>query len=142
MPAIAPINEIAAKWARVTPGRAEDYRRGVENPRKNWEQETAAAADRWNAGVDLARAENRFVNGVHRAGFAKWQQGAVTKGVARWPEGVRGAQDAYQRGFAPYRDVIERTDLPPRGPKGDPANIERVRVLAQALHAASIGGGR
>jgi hypothetical protein len=34
--------------------------------------------------------------------------------------------------------VIESIQLPPRGPKGDPRNIERVRVIAQALRARKL----
>jgi hypothetical protein len=38
--------------------------------------------------------------------------------------------------------VIQGTTLPPRGAKGDPANIQRVAVLATALHAKKVSGGK
>jgi len=140
MPAIKRIEEIAAKWARVTPGRADDYRAGVEDPSVDWQGPTAAAQDRWSDGVSRAAAEGTFARGVNEAGTDKWRRMTIAKGVPRWPAGVREAEDEYRAGFGPYRDIIERTTLPPRGPRGDPGNIERVRVLAAALHEARVRG--
>ena len=36
---------IAEKWTRVTPQRTEDYKKGIESPRRDWESETIAAKD-------------------------------------------------------------------------------------------------
>ncbi len=41
---------------------------------------------------------------------------------------------AYEEGFAPFRTTIANLTLPPRGPKGDPKNINRVSAVASALH--------
>jgi len=48
---------------------------------------------------------------------------------------VRLARVDYEEGFKPYRDLIASIDLPPRGPRGDPSNIDRVRIIAERLHA-------
>jgi len=140
MPRIKSVTEIAAKWARVTPGRADDYKAGVADTAVDWAGPTAAAQDRWADGVSRAAAEGTFAAGVNEAGTDKWRRLTLSKGVARWAPGVREAQDEYAAGFGPYRDIIERTTLPPRGPRGDPGNIERVRVLAAALHEARVRG--
>jgi len=140
MPAIKPAASIADKWARVTPGRTEDYKIGVETPRRDWAEATGAAESAYNEGVTQAIADSRFGKGVSAAGTPKWKEKALKKGVPRWGEGVRLAKDDYARGFGPYRDVIESTSLPPRYPKGDPRNIERVAVLAAALRAKKVGG--
>jgi hypothetical protein len=113
--------------------RTEDYRLGIENPRRDWEKETAAAKDRYKQGVDLAHNKDMFAKGIRRAGSAKWKRNALKKGTSRFAEGVMIAGPDYQKGFAPYREVIQQTTLPPRFPKGDPRNIERVRVIAKAL---------
>jgi len=139
MPAIRSAKDIAAKWATVTPMRGADYEAGVRTPLKNWEVQTVAAADAWEGGVSAAIAERRFEKGVKEAGFDKWQRKTIEVGVGRWPAGVRAAQSDYEEGFAPFRDVIERTTLPPRYPRGDDRNIDRVRVMARALHEAKIG---
>ncbi|RLE52464.1 MAG: hypothetical protein DRJ26_04735, partial [Candidatus Methanomethylicota archaeon] len=113
---------------------------GVKNPKKDWETQTIAAADAYKEGVQAAISEGRFEKGVRKAGTEKWKKKATTLGVTRWGPGVAAAREAYERGFAPYRDIIERLDLPPRRPKGDPGNIDRVRVIAMALHEAKVKG--
>jgi len=52
MAEIKSASAIAAKWARVTPGRAEDYKTGVQNPKRDWAEETTAAKANWKAGVE------------------------------------------------------------------------------------------
>jgi len=138
MPKIRAIAEIASKWVEVTTGRANDYRKGIESPKKDWATETKAAEAAYEAGISDAIARKAFGKGVAKAGTEKWRAKALEVGVGRWPAGVRIAEDNYAKGFGPYRDVIERTTLPPRGPKGSPENIERVRVMAMALHEAKI----
>lgn len=136
MPPIKRSDAIARKWARVTPARAEDYKEGVEDPRKDWADEAEKAEPAFEAGVTAAVADKRYGKGVRRVGTEKWKRKAATKGAERYGPGVRAATDDYERGFAPFRDVIERTELPPRGPKGDPRNLERVAIMSKALHEA------
>lgn len=133
---IRSIEHIARKFASVTPGRTEDYRVGVENPRRDWGVATAAAESAYEAGVTAAIAKKRFGKGVKAAGTEAWQRGAVEKGTARWGPGVTMAQDKYARNFAPYRDAIERVTLPPRYARRDPRNLERVKSVVNALIAA------
>ena len=140
MAAIKSSADIARKWARVTPARTEDYKIGITNPSKDWATETAAAEDRYITGVTEAAQAGRFGAGVAKAGTTKWSEKAIAKGIPRWGPGVQIAEADYLKGFAPYRDVIERTVLPPRYAKGDPRNIERVAAIANALHEAKVGG--
>ena len=131
---------IAEKWARVTPGRSKDYADGVADTTVDWETPTAAAEDAFEAGVSDAISRKGFSRGVHEAGTTKWRAKTKNKGVKRWPDGVKDGRPDYEKGFAPYREVIANLDLPPRGPKGDPANIERVRLITEALHNKRVGG--
>lgn len=134
MPPIKSLDKISAKWARVSGLSQESYREGIENPATDWAKATAAAEDNYNKGVTQAIAQKRFGKGVLKAGTSKWQTNALAKGPDRWGQGIRLSENAYQDGFEPFRKVILDTVLPPRGPKGDPKNIERVRVMADALH--------
>jgi len=134
MAAIRPLNVIVDKWARVAPQRAEDFRFGVENPKKDWAQQAASAEDAWRAGVTAAANAGLFSAGVRRAGTEKWQTRTLQKGVPRWPEGIRVAVDDYRDGFGPFHEEIQRVDLPPRYARGDPRNLERVAAIANALH--------
>ena len=133
---IRSIDQIAHKFATVTPGRTEDYRAGVENPRKDWATSTKASEAAYEAGVTQAIAKKRFGKGVTAAGTEAWQQGAVQKGTARWGPGVTISEDKYRRNFAPYRDAIERVTLPARYARRDPRNLARVKAVVDALVAA------
>lgn len=140
---IRSIEQIAKKFASVTPGRTEDYRFGVQNPRRDWATATAAAEPAYEGGVTQAIAKKRFGKGVKKAGTPVWQEGAVTKGTARWGPGVTLSMDKYARNFARYRDAIERVTLPPRYPRRDPRNLDRVKAIVNALIAAkeaALGG--
>lgn len=139
MPDIKSSGNIAEKWARVTPQRTQDYEEGVKNPRTDWAKATSAAAASQAAGVQAAIADKRFEKGVAKTGTSGWQAGATGKGVQRWGTGVQGAGEAYANGFQPYADVIKNTTLPPRYPKGDPRNVERVKAMAAAMHAKKVG---
>lgn len=129
----------AQRWAQRTAAATPDYQAGVNNPRQSWQQATVAASDAHKAATTKALNEGRFAKGVQKAGDAKWQRAAAGKGAQRFGEGAAAGVNDYSEGVAPFIAVIERTPLPPRGPKGDPRNIDRVRVLADALHKAKTG---
>ena len=133
MPPIKSIGDITSKFVDVTPGRSAQYAEGCAKPKKDWEQSTVAAEDSYEDGVQKAIARKAFGKGVKEAGTAKLQDGIQKKGVSRWPVGVRLAGPAFNRGFGPYRDEIERTTLPQRYAKRDPRNIDRVAAIDKAL---------
>lgn len=139
MAEIKSLSAIADKWIRVTPGRTEDYKLGIQNPKRDWAEETAAAEGNYKAGVDAAQAKGMFLKGVNKAGTAKWKEKALKKGPGRFAEGVYIAGPDYEKGFAPYHAAIERVDLGPRFPKRDPRNLERVRKIVDALVSEKVG---
>jgi len=139
MAEIKSMSAIAEKWSRVTPQRTEDYKKGIESPRRDWESETVAAKDNWKAGVDAAAAKDMFSKGVIAAGTKKWKDKALAKGPGRFAEGVYIAGPDYEKGFAPYREAIARVDLGPKFPRRDPRNLDRVKRVVNALVAEKIG---
>jgi len=139
MPAIKSLNKISEKWARKTPLATEDYRDGVNSPRKDWETTALAGVENMKSGFQEAAADGRIERGISDAGTEKWQRNARGKGAQRFGPGARAGESDFNKGFSPFHSVISNTTLPPRGPKGSPANIERVSVMAQALHNAKIG---
>ena len=136
---IKPVEQIASKWMEVTPGRAGEYKKGVSSPRRSWAQATSDAAANYESGVQEAISRGAFAKGVDSAGDSAWRDGAINKGVSRWPQGVRLGKGKYQSGFAPYHSTISGLTLSPRGPKGDPRNYDRVREVGEALHETKIG---
>jgi len=131
--------DVAKKWARVTPQRTEDYAEGVKAPRTDWAAATTAAKANYAAGVQAGITNDSFAKGVAKAGTAKWQKKAVEVGSARFGQGVAAAGPEFESGIAPYLQVIASTTLPPKYPKGDPRNIDRVRAIAVALRKKKTG---
>lgn len=140
MAEIKSMSSIRDKWTRVTPGRTEDYKLGIQNPKRDWEEETMAAEDNWKLGIDAAASKGLFGKGVSKAGSKKWQDKALKKGPGRFAEGIYIAGPDYESGFKPYRDAIERVDLGPRFPRRDPRNLERVKRVVDALITQKITG--
>lgn len=121
------------KWQTNASNGAQYYEEGINNPRRSWQSATAAAAANQAAGVQKAISEKRFEKGVQKAGDQTWRDGAINKGVARFGPGVQASAGKYEANISPFLNVIESTTLPPRYPKGDPRNIERVKTMAEAL---------
>lgn len=133
MAEIRALSAVRDKWTRVTPGRTEDYKIGVQNPRRDWADEALAAKENWKAGIDAAAGKDLFAKGITKAGTKKWQDKALKKGPGRFAEGVYIAGPDFEAGFKPYHDAIARVDLGPRFPRRDPRNIERVKRVVEAL---------
>lgn len=136
MPRVKPAADIAAKWARVAPTRQQDFEAGVADPAVDWARATSAARESYEQGINEAVQRNAFGRGVEAAGSEKWRRKTRDVGAQRWGAGVRAAQADMETAIQPFRDVIERTQLPPRGPRGDPRNLERSAVMARALAEA------
>ena len=116
----------------------EDYTSGVQNPRTDWQAATLAAEGAQAAGVQQAISRKRFSKGVQRAGTARWQAKSTSLGAQRFAGGVAAGASDYANNVAPFLQTIEATTLPPRGPKGDPRNIQRVSAIDQALRAKKL----
>lgn len=139
MAEVKPVARIREKWTRVTPQRTEDFKLGVQNPRRDWEKSASGAKETHKAAMVQAAASDAYGKGVAKAGTAKWQSRALQKGPGRFAEGVMVGGDDYEKGFAPYRDEIEKTVLPPKFPRRDPRNVQRVSAIATALGKKKTG---
>jgi len=133
MAEIKSLGAVKEKWTRVTPGRTEDYKLGIQNPKRDWAEEAKASEGNYKAGVDAAQAKGLFVKGIDKAGSAKWKEKALKKGPGRFAEGVYIAGPDFEKGFAPFHAAIERVDLGPKFPKRDPRNLERVKRVVDAM---------
>ena len=139
MAEIKSIDRIKEKWTRVTPMRTEDYKLGIQSPRRDWEKSAVASKESHKAAMATAAAQDSFAKGISKAGTGKWQSKALAKGPGRFAEGVMVGGDDYEKGFAPFRDEIEKTVLPPRFPRRDPRNLQRVAVGNLALAKKKTG---
>ena len=131
--AVKPLADIVKKYAEETPRRASYYEAGVRNPTKDWAASTQAAAANFKAAVQASDIGARFSGGVRKAGTAKQQRKAIDVGVARYGPGVTAGAADYGAGMAPMVETLASVNLPARKPRGDPANLDRVKVIADAL---------
>jgi hypothetical protein len=104
-----------------------------------WKAATLAAESAHTLGTQQALQEKRFSKGVQASSDGRWAEKTLGKGAERFGPGVADAQSDYEAGVAPYSAALNALTLPPRGPKGDPKNIERVRVVAAALRRVKTG---
>jgi hypothetical protein len=126
------------KWSRKAAASSQDYSNGIDNPRVDWATATKAAEPNFKTAVVEAANAGRFGKGVTAAGTAAWSAGAKNKGVPRWASGIAASTDKFAAGIQGVLSTISALTLPPRGVKGDPRNLERVRVIANALHAKAV----
>lgn len=133
MPMVKSAREIAEKFTRVTPGRQDDFTSGVKDPAVDWATAARGAKASFEAGIQDALARDAFSKGVEGAGTDKWRRKVVEVGVGRWGAGVRAAGSDFQTAMEPVVEVIQRTTLPARAPRGDPRNIDRAAAMARAL---------
>lgn len=129
----------AKKFADRAAAATPDYKAGIAGAGNAWQQNTASATDNYNAGVQGAISRNAFQKGVTKSGGGYWEQRASTLGANRFADGVRAGMTNYQEGVAPYTDVLSKLNLPARGPKGDPRNLQRAADVATALRLAKTG---
>lgn len=138
MPKVPDLSRVAAKWANNTGNATGSYADGVQNPKEDWQRSTLAAADNYKVAVTKAANDGRFSKGVQRTTTDKQIQASVQKGSERFAQGVALAGPDFAEGMAPVLQIIAATNLPPKKPKGDPSNIQRVAALAAAQHAAKL----
>lgn len=138
MPKVPDLARVAAKWQSNASSAGPAYAEGVQNPKEDWQRATTAAAENYKQGVTKAAAEGRFQKGVSKVSTDQQIQASVQKGSARYPQGIALAGPDFAQAIEPVLQVTATTQLQPRKPKGDVANIQRVAQLAAAQHAAKL----
>jgi hypothetical protein len=130
----------AAKFAQRGAAAVSDYAAGVQGAGQDWQTNAAAAEETFAAGIQDAISRRAFSKGVSKAGGEKYSRKASTVGAQRFPQGVRDAQNDWATNTQPYLDTIRSVQLPPRRPKGDPANFARVQAVGEALRRRKLAG--
>jgi hypothetical protein len=130
----------AAKFAQRGAAAASDYAAGVQAAGADWQNNTAASAETYNAAVQDSISRGAFAKGVQKAGGDKYARKASTTGAQRFPAGVRDAQGDWATNTQPFLDTIRNVTLPARRPKGDPANYARVQAVGDALRRRKLAG--
>jgi len=130
----------AKKWQQNAAAAAQFYQAGVQNPRHDQTQASIAAQSTWATAVQAAAAAGSFAKGLQRTA-GKWQARALSVGVQRYPQGIAQAAPAYTTAITAVLNVISNITLTQaRMPRGDPSNWLRSQQVGQALHAAKLAG--
>lgn len=132
-PNVMPVSKVAEKWARRVSGASQDYVDGAKSAGGRWQAGAAASDANWKAGLAEAQGKGRFVKGIQAAGAAKYTAGIEAKGAMRYGPGAAAGEGDFSRAMAPVLDVMSRTDLPPRGPRGSEGNYQRAAAIGKAL---------
>jgi len=133
-PIVPELTDVVAKWVEEAPKRAPYYEKYAPAAAARWEAHTKAAKATYKAAVTAPGIEARFVGGVARVGAAKFERKVKAVGVARFGPGIVAAEADYSTGVAPFLAEIAKTEIPPRKPRGDIGNLERVKNIFVALH--------
>jgi len=137
MAAIIPLDRATERFVRRAGQAGPDYEAGVRAPKRPWAESAAASEPNYEAGVQQGISAKRYGKGVRRAGNAKWQSRAVELGTSRFPSGVAAASADWAKGFQPFHAAISGATLPPRRPRRDPANRERINAILNAVIGAA-----
>ena len=134
------IASVASKWLQRAQQSSAYYAEGTRGKGGLWEANARAAADTYAQGVQAAIGMGSFERGIATAGATAYDRGVAQKGTQRWAPGVAAGQDKYSSKMSAVLGVISGVTLPPRGPRGDAGNYERVRAVGEALHEARAAG--
>ncbi len=129
---------VAEKWARVTPGRSQDYVTRASASGAAWQDGTNNAEANYNAAVQEAIGRGAYGQGT--AGKAgAYTAGITDKGALRWGPGVAASRQKFEQRIARSLQALASVGLPPKLPRGNPGNLMRVAAVDEALHAAKMG---
>jgi len=128
------LEDTTTKWTEEAPRRAPYYEKYTPPAAARWEANTIAAEATYKSAVTAPDIAKRFVGGVKRVKAAKFERKVKAVGVARFGPGIVAAKDDFNAGIKPYLEELAVIDVPARKPRGDPANMERVRAIFDALH--------
>ena len=135
---LRPLEKVIDKWKNRASAAAGDYAAGVAAPLKDWATNALAASSAWKQAITDAAGRDAFAAGVRKVGTAKWQRKATELGARRYPEGITAGATDYSEGFKPFYEALGKIELPPRGPRGDPRNYERVKTIGDTLRKVKI----
>lgn len=130
---VKPVAQVAEKWARRVGGASQDYVTGAQGAGTRWQTNAKAGKANYAAGVQEAIGKNRYEKGIDASGAGAYQAGVMDKGAVRYGPGASASQGKFAGAIGPVLDVISRTDLPPRGPRGAEGNYTRSAAIGKAL---------
>ena len=141
MPPIKDISLSAQKWSRNAGAAATEFAANAQAAAAKWGTETQKAGANFRQAISAGNIQAKFERGVAKAAQSgRFARKLAAVGSSRYSEGVGAAQQDWSSGFEPYQAVLSTLTYPPRAPRGDARNYERVKTPGQALNAKRIAG--
>ena len=141
MPPLKDLTSSAQKWSRNAGAAATEFAANAQGAADKWGRNTQGAGANFRQAISAGNIQAKFERGVAKAAqMGRFASKLAKVGAGRYSEGVGSAQQDWSSGFEPYHGVLQTLTLPPRAPRGDARNIERVKVVDQTLNAKRIAG--
>jgi len=141
MPAIKDITSSAQKWSRNASAAATEFAANAQAAADKWGVATRASGGNFRQAISAGNIQAKFERGVAKAiQLGRFAKKLAAVGSGRYSEGVGTAQSDWAQGFEPYHSALQTVTLPPRAPRGDARNYERVKAIGQTLNAKRISG--
>jgi len=131
---VKPLSDAVDYWVKGASARVDRYKVEAPAAADDWERNATAAAKTYKDAVSVGVIDRLFAGGIKRVGAAKFRRKVLDVGVDRFRPGVEAGRVDYEGGVGPFLDTLRALVLPERKPRGDPGNLDRVRVIMTELH--------
>lgn len=134
-------NMAALKWQEKASMASGDYAEGAKQTTKDQAALAIAAKENYKVGLQESISQGRYEKGLQKSGKAGWLKGIEEKGANNYSGGISSstARAKYISESSKYDSARNAAQSVPRGPKGSPANINRVTAVVTALRAVKVG---
>lgn len=129
---------VAAKYVQRASAASKDYADGVASAGGDWETGAKNGEGNFEQGVQDAIARKAYGKGVSGSA-SKYVANATKLGAGRYGPGVQNGASAYTTGVQPYLDKLKSLQLPPKGPRRSPQNMQRANMVAAELGKLKTG---
>lgn len=129
------------KWQNRASAASSDYLEGARTTDKDQAQRAVAAKAVYQQALQESFTRDAYAKGLQKSGKQGWLSGVEQKGGTNYSTGVSSdvARSKYVSESARFDPARKAADTLPRGPKGSPANLQRVTAVVTALRAAKTG---
>lgn len=129
---------VAAKYVQRAGAASKDYADGVAAAGGDWEQGAKNGEQNYVQGTQDAIARGAYGKGV-TGSASKYVANATKLGANRYGPGVQNGVGAYTAGVQPFLDKLKSLQLPPKGPRRSPQNMQRAQMVAAELGKLKTG---
>lgn len=103
---------VAEKWVRNLSASTGDIREGVQAVTESPTEKAAAQVAKYEAGVQRAIANGKYVNRLRQVTLEEWKQATLDKGIGRIASGAAAAEGNFAEFMAqliPFQENLQRT---------------------------------